>query len=328
MAQFTPGVTGLALLAFLGAGESQAYGPHKEAVARGIAYLTSIQDSEGRVGPSRGGETFFHEASNGFLGGSRTPTDGLMYNHAIATIALCESYMLSGDERTKAAAAKAAEFTVRAKNPYLAWRYNFPPDGDNDTSVTGWMCWAIATAHAAEIEVERSAIKEALDWIGKMTEPEFGRTGYQQRGGPPGRLASMLSKFPSDKSESLTAMGVFVRVLGRRTPKDDEFIVKSADLVVKKLPRWDVDSGRIDFYYWFWGSAAMRQVGGDHWKRWSEALKEALLGAQRAEKNRDERGSFDPVDCWSPAGGRVYSTALCCMSLESFWRTDRLGNWK
>ncbi|MEW6073958.1 MAG: hypothetical protein AB1726_15360 [Planctomycetota bacterium] len=46
---------------------------------------------------------------------------------------------------------------------------------------------------------------------------------------------------------------------------------------------------------------------------WNEALRRAVLGAQRAEGSA--RGSWDPVGPWGWAGGRVYSTAMMALSL-------------
>jgi hypothetical protein len=329
-AQFTPGVTGLALLAFLGAGETQSTGPHQEVVARGLAYLRGVQADDGRIGYIGDSAKYKHRVTMTRFDGARfvpepqeiCETDGCIYDHAIATVALCEAFMLSGDATVGDAAKKAVSFALKTKNPYLAWRYASPPDGDNDTSITGWMCWAIATARASGVETGKSVLSDAVAWIEKMTEPEFGRTGYQTRGGPSSRLVEMSAMFPSDKSESLTAIGAMARVFAGHKPKDDEFIVKGADLLAKKLPKWDRDSGCIDFYYWFWGSAAMRQVGGEHWQKWNDAVKKALVGIQRVEKDRCERGSWDPVDCWSQLGGRIYSTAMCCMALEAEWRMD------
>jgi hypothetical protein len=301
-----PGVTGLALLAFLGAGETHADGPHKDAVARGVANLVSIMDSEGCIG-SRSAKHF-------------------LYSHAVGTTALCEAYMLTGDPAILAPAKRAAAFALKAKNPYLAWRYAFPPDGDNDTSSTSWMCWALATARAAGIEPVycSAALDDALSWVEKMTEPEFGRTGYQQRGGPSSRLNNSANHFPTDRTETTTAMGLMIRIFAGRTPKGDPFLGKGSDLLRKKPPRWDSDAGSIDFVYWFWSSCAARQLGGPLWKTWSDALKSDVVAKQRTEKGRCARGSWDTIDAWSPVGGRVYATALCCMCLESYWRTDRL----
>jgi hypothetical protein len=323
--QFDVGVTGLALLAFLGAGETHAGGPHKDVVARGLAFLRASQDDDGRIGPAAGGTAYTH-AIRGDFGGAvyTTQGDGLLYNHAVATTALCEDWMLTADPEVRGPAAKAVQFALNAKNPYLAWRYSAPGNGDNDTSITGWMAWALATARAAGIEVsELRALKDAAAWAEKMTEPEFGRTGYQQRGSPPTRLHDQQMRFPSDQSEGLTAQGVMTRLFAGRS-RDDEFLAKGAALMAKKPPLYDRDRGTIDFLYWFWGATAMRQVDAKAARSWDDALRSALLGSQRAEKDRDELGSWDPEDCWSPLGGRVYATATCCMALEATWRMDLL----
>jgi hypothetical protein len=303
-ATYSPGLSGLALLAFLGAGETHQVGTCRETVKNGLKYLRDVQDSDGCFGP---------RVSQHFL-----------YNHACAALAMTEAYGMTGSRVFKEPAQRGIGFVLKAKNPYLAWRYNFPPDGDNDTSVTGWMVTALKSAVMSELDVEKSALKDAVAWVEKMTDPASGRTGYQQRGGPPARTNDMMRKFPAEKVESLTAIGVLVRIFAGHTPRDDEFIEKGADLIAKKPPKWDVDAGTIDFYYWYYGSLAMFQVGGDHWKAWNQAMKTAIADHQRMEADRDERGSWDPVDPWSPEGGRIYATALNCLSMEVYYRYGRV----
>jgi hypothetical protein len=301
---FSTGVTGLSLLAFLGAGETHQTGSCRTTVKNGLKWLRDVQDSEGCFGP---------RTSQHFL-----------YNHACAALAMTEAYGMTGSRVFKEPAQRGVGFVLKSKNPYLAWRYNYPPDGDNDTSVSGWMVMVLKSAIMSELDVEKAAIKDAVSWVEKMTEPEFGRTGYQQRGGPPARTNEMMQKFPAEKSESLTAVGILIRIFAGHTPKDDEFIIKGADLMKKKLPKWDVDAGTIDFYYWYYASLAMFQVGGDHWKAWNEAMKTAIIDHQRMEADRDERGSWDPIDCWSPEGGRIYATTLNCLCMEVYYRYGRV----
>jgi HEAT repeat protein len=342
-ASATTGVTGLALLAFLGAGETHGVGPHKEVVARALAYLRGVQGPDGRIGKGGGTTDLTHwtmrKPGEGLIGPSWTekePLDVGAYGHAVATVALVEAYMLSGDAEIGAAAKKAVDYVLAARNPDAAWRYACPPDGKSDTSITGWMCWALAAARAAGIYADKSAIEGAVAWIEQKTEPEFGKTGYRQIGGPAARHDGRELKFPADEVESTTSIGVALRLFAGRKPKDDQAIGKGVELILKKLPKWDVDRGTIDFYAWFWGATALRQVaganwktdlwgprqGGVVWKKWSAAMNEALLASQRAEKDRDEHGSWDAEDAWSWVGGRVYATAMCCMALESYWRMD------
>jgi hypothetical protein len=299
------GVTGLSLLAFLGAGETHQSGACKETVKSALRYLRDVQDSEGCFGP---------RTSQHFL-----------YDHACASLAMTEAYGMTSARLFKEPAQRGIGFVLRARNPYLAWRYNVPADGDNDMSVTGWMVMALKSARMSGLDVEKQPIEDALVWVERMTEPEFGRTGYQQRGGPPARTNEAMAKFPNSKSEALTAVGLTCRIFGGRDTKSDPMIDKGADLLVKSLPRWDVDQGTIDFYYWYYGSLAMFQVGGPRWHKWNESVKTALLDHQRKEKDRCEFGSWDPLDPWSTEGGRVYATAINCLTMEVYYRYPVLG---
>lgn len=300
---YDPGLSGLALLCFLGAGETHNSGQYKDTVKNGLRYLKQIQDSEGCFGP-------------------RT-SQHFQYNHTCAALAMTEAYGLTGSRLFKDSAQRGVDFVHASQNPYLAWRYGVR-DGDNDTSVTGWAVMVLKSAKMAELNVDGGAFRGAIAWVDKMTEPEFGRVGYQRRGGPPARTTEMMEKYPADQSESLTGVGVLVRIFAGEDPQKSEFIQKGADLMVKKPPRWDLDAGTIDFYYWYYATLAMFQVGGKHWKDWNEAMKTAIVDNQRTESGRDERGSWDPVDPWTPEGGRIYATAVNCLCLEVYYRYGRV----
>jgi hypothetical protein len=304
---YDPGLSGLALLCFLGAGETHNSGQYRDTVKNGLKYLKDIQDSEGCFGP----KTALH----------------YQYNHMCAALAMTEAYGLTGSRLFKDSAQRGVNFVLQSQNPYLAWRYGIR-DGENDTSVTGWAVMVLKSAILSELEVDKGAFRGAIAWVDRMTEPEFGRTGYQARGGPSARTTDMADKFPASETESLTAVGVLTRVFAATNvdadPRKDEMIVKGCQLMMKKLPRWDIDAGTIDFYYWYYASLAIFQVGDPYWKQWNEAMKTAIVDNQRTEEGRDERGSWDPVDPWAPEGGRIYATAVNCLSLEVYYRYGRV----
>jgi hypothetical protein len=186
------------------------------------------------------------------------------------------------------------------------------------------MVMALKSGVMAGLDVDKSAFRGAVDWIDKMTDPEFGKVGYQQRGGMPARTTAMQDKFPAANSEALTAVGVLTRIFAGAEAAKDTNIQKGADLMAKKLPKWDSDAGTIDFYYWYYGTLAMFQVGGQHWTKWNGALKGSIIDHQRKETDRCEFGSWDPEDCWSPEGGRVYATTLNCLCMEVYYRYPRV----
>jgi hypothetical protein len=310
-----PGLTGLALLAFLGAGyTNRGEHPFAKVVGNGLRYLKNVQDPEGCFGP---------RASQHYV-----------YNHAIAALAMVEAYGMTGSAIYKGPAQKALDFIAIARNPYFAWRYGIKP-GDNDTSVTGWMMMALKSAKLINNHDKKSGKSESLTideeafdgirtWVDKVTD-EYGRAGYLSKGSGPARTPDMVDKFPGDKSESMTGVAMLARIFLGEDPKKSDLIKKGADLCVQHLPQWDEGAGTIDMYYWYYATLAMYQVGGEPWRKWNEALKTAVIDTQRKDTDYCMyKGSWNPLDPWGPDGGRVYSTATCALCLEVYYRYDRV----
>ncbi|OHB76885.1 MAG: hypothetical protein A2Z34_10115 [Planctomycetes bacterium RBG_16_59_8] len=49
-------------------------------------------------------------------------------------------------------------------------------------------------------------------------------------------------------------------------------------------------------------------------------MKDALIKNQNKRTDGDKWGSWEPLDRWSPKGGRVYATAINCLTLEVYYR--------
>ena len=92
---------------------------------------------------------------------------------------------------------------------------------------------------------------------------------------------------------------------------------------LKKLPKWDKKSEKLDMCYWYFGSLALFQRGGEPWKKWNKEMKKAIIKNQI--NNGCAKGSWDPCSRWGEEGGRVYSTALLTMCLEVYYRYDRIS---
>ncbi|MFI5401768.1 MAG: biopolymer transporter ExbD [Planctomycetota bacterium] len=298
------GVTGLALLAFLGAGYTDRKpieNPYAGNVLRGLRYLTRNQAADGHFG------TF--------------ATHTFMYNDAIATLVLCEAYWMTRNPRYKKPAQDGLNFIAMARNPDLAWRY-VPRGGDNDTSVTAWCMMALLAGKSAGLEVDPDALRGTRAWIESMTGPD-GRVGYRVPGGLPERAAGSVARWPPDRSQSMTAAGILARIVLGEDPRGSEPIGKGVKLCLERPPCWNPDSGSIDMYYWYWGTLAMFQVGGRRWDIWNKAMQEAIVKHQHPKGAGSRTGSWDPLDPWGNDGGRVYSTALMTMCLEVYYRYDR-----
>lgn len=314
-AAYDVGVTGLALLAFVGAGYTHTdtkNGAIAQTIQRAVGALISRQEHSGATAGriSQGGESW-------------------VYDHAIATLALAELLMLSGDEETlKPAVTEAAKLCLKAQNPGSGWRYGIQPR-ENDSSVTGWMVLALHACKHAGLGIPRKefdeAFRGALTWFGRVTAPN-GRTGYFAKGDDGSMLVAFADKYPFDKAriQSMTALSTLSRLLSGAKHKDPA-LASSMRLLAECPPEWIERTfgqlSTINFYYWFHGTHALFQQGGPEWKSWNKSMTAALVKTQRIDG--DEKGSWDPIDDWGSVAGRVYSTALGALTLEVYYRYPR-----
>lgn len=293
------GVTGLALLALLGDGNTLRVGPHRDAVKQAVRWLRSQQDeASGRIGSN---------ANVHFI-----------YGHAIATRAIVEAYGLSEYKLLKSTAQRAINYLEQHRNPYAAWRYQ-PRDGDNDTSVTGWCVTAYLAAKDFDLEVNDNALKMALSWIDSTTDPKTGRVGYTKVGQRSSRRPGSFAKnFPPEATECPTAIALCCKTFMLK--ERDDLMARQADLLLATPPSPAPEAR--DYGYWFWGTYAQYQMGGTRWKTWEKSLQEAITDRQRQDGNFT--GSWNPDGAWGDDGGRVYSTALACLTLQVAFRYQQL----
>jgi hypothetical protein len=307
---YDTGVTGLSLLAFLGAGYThlsrQEYpdpaSPGQvlkfgEVVKKGIQWLMSHQDPEGCIG-------------------DRGPK--YMYNHAIAALALTEAYGMTTAALLKEPSQKAVDFVVAAQNPGKGWRYS-ARSGDNDSSVTGWAVMVLKSAELSELIFPKTAYDGALAWFGEVTD----QRGYYEVGynGPGTGKVFVPGKNEShDGHPAMSAVAVMSRIFMQK--QKNEPALGASQLLVGDLPEWKPN--KIDFYYWYYASLALFQLDGPkgpRWMRWNEPMKDALVPHQRTGKDACRNGSWDPeVDRWGFEGGRVYAAAINALTLEVYYR--------
>lgn len=313
------GVTGLAILAFAGYGQTHRDGTIDEFVAclrKAVAYLKRVQvHSE-------------DPSTDGMFG--TNDKEQWIYSHAIATMAMCELYVMSNDTLgLKKSVSAAVKLCLRAQNDGRGWRYGIKP-GDNDTSVTGWMVLALKTAKNANLGIPKEefhrAFSGAITWFNAATSAT-GKTGYMAPGDEGSRLANIFpDPYPYSKDLScMTAVAVLCRLFAGES-RSSPVILNGVKVLMAHTPQWQEQKGRalstINIYYWYYGSYALFQYGGEPWKKWNQDMIKALISTQR-QGIICEDGSWDPIDEWGAAGGRVYSTALGAMTLEVYYRFTR-----
>ncbi|HTF89977.1 MAG TPA: hypothetical protein VK843_16300 [Planctomycetota bacterium] len=288
------GLTGLALLALQSDGSTTKSGAHAKSVARGIDWLASQQDPElGLIGALVG--------------------HSYAYDHAIATQAMCVALSAAPDDKLRKSSQEAVNFITRMRNPYSAWRYTYPPTGDSDTSVTGWMIEALVAAQAAGLSIDPEAYVGAKQWIEDVTDPATARVGYDTIGSTSSRITGLNDQFPTDQHEAMTASGMVTRM--NTGTLADPMLPRHALLLQKHPPEWDPESKLVDEYYWYFGSKAMHRLGGKSWDTWRESAQRALVTGQ--QRSGEAKGSWDPAGPWGFAGGRVYATSLNALSLST-----------
>jgi hypothetical protein len=280
------GASGLALLAFLGAGYTHKSGKYRDNVKRAQDWLMKQQEAEGNI----------------FRG----------YSHAIAGLALAEAYGMTQDPELKEAAQKAVTYSTQVhQKPYSAWRYR--PKVDPDISVTGWFVMQLKSAKVAGLKVDGAGFQGAQNFLDKVTRPEEGTCGY-------------MGAF---KGISQTSIGLVCRLFMGARNSDKLMVNGSKFLTDNHLPSWEGNvrgnTRTRTFYYWYYGTLAMFQMGGDTWKQWNPAMKKTLVPHQRKGgpldgSVNDVDGSWDPIDKTDKAVGRVYTTALGALTLEVYYR--------
>jgi hypothetical protein len=277
-------VTGLALLAYLGAGYTHLNGQYADTVGRGLGYLRSVQKADGDL---RG----------------RSQAVG-MYCHAMATLALCEAYALTGDPKLRAPVEKAVDFLVkcRAKDG-LAWRYA-PGAPVGDTSILGWVVMVLKSAQEVGIPIQPTTKQGVLTWLSKVADgPSNGLARYQ----------------PWEKvTPTMTAEAWVCRqFLGVGGPG------ASSSEAAQYLLQYGPNRGQFNLYYLYYGTLALYQHGGDAWTRWNAQVRDEILRRQRPSGHA--AGSWDPDESqYGTHGGRIYCTALATLSLEVYYRYLRL----
>jgi hypothetical protein len=300
---FDVAVTGLSLLAFLGNGHTHRVGQFKKTVKTALQWLQDQQDKDGWLGRTE-------------------KTKKWIYNHAIGTMALCEAYAVTRDYRLKEPCKKAVKCIVDSQSEDGGWGPN-PPDGASNTLLTSWMVLALKTAKTAGVEIPKQMFEGALKWFDSCTDPETGIVGYKKIDDPQwgGRPEEGQGELPT-----MTAAAVICSIFcGRK--RSDPKVLKGVDVIMKNLPKDDDENLKVDMWYWYFGTYALFQYGGEKWQKWNNAMRKVLLDAQR--KDGCASGSWDPKGIWwGISGGRIWASALNALTLEIYYRYQRANPGK
>jgi hypothetical protein len=303
-----PGVTSLAVLAFLSAGERPGLGEHGQRIDRAIDYALACQRED---------DLFIVDSTDmpatQFERGSHTGN----YNHAITCLMLCEAYG-STDPTRRARMQKAIERGIAFARRMQLRKQHYPEDqggfryfkktglergnGDADLSVTGWFVMFYRSAKNAGFDIPDEYMDEATAYVRRCYDPNqksfyYGLNGIGRQG----------------TARGMTGAGIVCLVMAG---KPDEEVAKAGGQWILERPfdRYGGTHGFFDRFHYgaYYCSQAMFLLGGEYWSKFYPPMADTLLANQNAD------GSWPPERKFSDGRfGSEYTTALSVLTLST-----------
>ncbi len=313
-----PALTGLATLTFLGRGITPMSQDYGRTLVSALKKLVEFGSSA---------------SANGVING-----DGNGYCHPIVAYAISEAYTLTKIPHLEDVMNRMVNVIVQGqnKNGSYNYRYNNTPDqktGEirNDLSYAGWNFQALKAAFAAGSSVPgiEVAMRNAVTSIERIHATKDGSFSYGI-GGESGSI-------------SMTSVGTLCLQLlhagkNQSVEKGLKWIINGNGGRYMDCG-WKENSGNSwVLYTWYYQTQAIYQGSGergDAWKKWNDKfLKGALLREQErdghwsspsekygASRNNQGHGEgTGSVFKDSSLDLNIYSTSLCCLMLEVYYR--------
>jgi molecular chaperone DnaK len=301
LAQERIGATAMALITFMGSGNTYAEGDYQKNIEAAINFLLA----HARQTPAGLDLRAGIENQKG------------MYVQGLATICLSEALAMNqrlvlrmGDARkigkktrknlmndTKklhGATQQAIDFIVNSQNSQGGWKY-LPGQHGGDTSVLGWQVMALESARAAGISVPKRTMTLVSKFLDSVQTQSGTYYGYDE----PGSKAST------------TAIGLLCRMYSG-WDHDNQALRKGISFLSKRGPEPD------NMYHNYYATQVLHHWGGKEWDKWNDQMREMLVKTQR--KSGHGAGSWNVADQYGEAGGRLYMTCLATMILEIYYR--------
>jgi hypothetical protein len=316
--------TGLALLAFFGAGESHELGvvytpPACQLCLPMPEKVTLVYSKHGMYCRTvRRGLDFLLKHSplsgpnNGRVSENRV-------SQAIATMALCEAYGMTRDRQLLPAAQAAVNDIVRSQAANGGWANTA---GSNpDMLTTGWQIQALKTARLVkDVLVPEPTFKKAVDFLNHVSL------------GPRKAAYGSTDNTDAAPGTTATAVGLLCRYLIDGMAPDRPTMVEGVAGLMKKAPV--MSNATPDMHFSFPATQLLRfhEVDeGEEWQTWNSGprdeqgnrkggLRDWLVSLQH-RADGEKQGSFDPDGGWVGKNyGRLGTTAFAVLTMEVYYR--------
>lgn len=274
------------------------------AAMTGLALLAYLAHGELTGSPEFGGTVtrglkflVEHQDSRGYFSAN-------VYAHAIATYAVAEAFTLTRIMDLRNAMDKGVRVILEGQQPGGGFDYEYRKNPRFDTSVTGWQIQALKAARLTGIEI--AGLDEGLARAVRFLENDaFAYDGsgfvYEGKSGAPTQ---------SGGRTSMTGVGTLcLQMLGRpNTPQ-----VRGGLRALQKAELDWPENGKGGVYGGYYITQA-KFWGGDKidWPNWNRQMQQKLILRQKSDGHWAQ-GDYDN-------GSHVYTTTLCTLMLEVYYR--------
>lgn len=330
----TKASTSIALLPFLGAGNTHLDGPYKEVVYRGLEQLKTILDIELKE---------LHPDNPNFV----STFSGDLYGYGLTTLVMAEAFGMTGDPDLERYVNALTVFLARHQHPLGGWRYELGQPGD--ITVTGWQVVALKSSQLAGAAVHSDIFRQADKFLDSLTPPApLSRPGRTQVvankvGGmnrDPTRyhyLASFANSTTREPGECTSAVGLLCRLYTGWSSNDPR-LLKGVNQLLKSNTH-----PALLLYRNFYLAQILLHIDHPAWEQWNRRNRDYLVRMQVTETTRmnQRNPAFGSPPCeigsWyltNPNGttknsirdrhlapaGRLAHTALAILTLEVYYR--------
>ncbi len=304
--------TAYALLCFLGSGyDHKTPGRFKDTVKKGIDWLKQNQKADGGFGNSRN------------------------YENGVCAMALCEAYAMTFDATLKEPAQRAidkllANQAKTEKYEYgVGWNYAAATPTRNDSSVTGWCVMALKAAKMAGLDVG-DGWEGSKAWFNGAWKAANPGKDPESLGSDDKSLFPYTWNAETDEVKGSSAgrasIGALCSVFLGNRPGDGILDSLTNSIMDSQVPT----SYPTNTYYMYYNTLAIFQYDGEKWDNWNAQVRDLLVDAQHGRGSGCFDGSWDyeGTKFHGHEVGRLLSTAYCCLSLEVYYRFDRINKLK
>jgi hypothetical protein len=220
-------------------------------------------------------------------------SEGTMYGHGVATLALAEALGMTGDRMLVPYVRDAIRFLETSQDMHGGgWRYL--PGQPGDTTVTAWQLAALKSAGIAGVAIPSPTVDGVVRFLDRVQVRQGEAYGYQAPQARPctsaiGLLCRLYTAWPNEAA-----------------------IDRGLTALAKGGP--DPDAIYLNFYL----SQALLQRDHPLWQRWNARNRDQLVARQAARGH--EAGSWFLTDHDTAPGGRLAHTALAVLTLEVYYR--------